>query len=89
MDDWMMDLIMDLCGMSCISWLFRLAEGGGFIPVLISCQLRELIHLASLQDSYVCHACLCAPFLPGFDTHKKPPGSYLRFVKYISNAEFE
>ena len=31
--------------------LFRLAEGGGFIPVLISCQLRELIHLASWQDS--------------------------------------
>ena len=49
----MMDLIMDLCGMSCISWLFRLAEGGGFLPVLISCQLRELIHLASWQDSDV------------------------------------
>ena len=34
-----------------LMWLFRLAEGGGLIPVLISCQLRELIHLASWQDS--------------------------------------
>ena len=47
-----------MCVMCChvhvmCTWLFRLAEGGGLIPVLISCQLRELIHLASWQDSDV------------------------------------
>ena len=52
-----------MCVMCChvhvmCTWLFRLAEGGGLIPVLISCQLRELIHLASWQYSKCDHVCV-------------------------------